>query len=1162
MKKIVTATLLLTAILAAEKIRMSYAFNEPVIQNQNDFQSITVTGCYNYGKEGEPSLPYLSSTILLPPGEEIQSLTVLDAIYASSKDNIKIQPAGKIVPISQMDKLETTLPLSQIYNSTAYTDKIVENQVTSFLAGHSIGSFTICPVNYQPANKKVQFLKSVTVEIETAPTERAGKAFQLLSNSTDLKFRVEALVENKNFVSRYNYPETTKNEQYDILLITNNMLKPAFDNFIQYKLSVGYLVKTVSVEDIINSFSGADTQEKIRNCIKQYYMQNSISAVILGGDADTKNPVQNIIPCRGFYADPGSDTYIDNNIPSDLYYSCLDGNWNSNGNDKFGEDGEEDFLAEVLIGRICADNITEVSNFTNKIIKYQKQPVVSDIGKALFLGEKLWEQPLPNGTYAGPSLNQLVYGATTVGGTTVGFNANPFFQITRLYAPQINWEASNVFSEFNTNGVNLLNHYGHSSNDVNMLVSTSQVNTANFQNNGVNRGYVIGYSQGCYAGSFDNRVTTPNSYNATDCFAELITCLPTGEVASIANSRYGWGEQGGTNGPSQFFHRQFIDAIFGENITVIGKVNQDSKDDNLSYITQSGAGKWVAYDATLFGDPTMDIWTAAPVDLSPIYTQNLSMGAANMEISSLPAGARVGVMKNNQLIGRAVAGSNGKAVVSFFSPISTTDPLTLTITAHNKKQFTTSIAIAINEPFVTPVLLSIDDAVGNGNGQADINENIKLGLNLKNIGLGTANTIKAVITSASSKMTISDSNELFGSINEGVIVSRPQAFALHLVDSIPDQYSMPVKLDIYSNNILKWTNNLNFNINAPNPVLNTCVINEIGGNNNGFLDPGETANLKIDYLNNGHYLLNSGNMTLSCNNPNIQLLQNSAATEALAVNGTGFKEFKVKAVTIATGTEVKFTVVWNAGGYKMTKSFMIIVGISENFESNNFTANPWQFEGNTNWQIDGTVAYNGKYSAKSGSITHNQTSGLKLKAKVNTDGKIIYYKKVSSENEFDFFNFYIDGQRKEGISGEQPWSMSEFPISAGDHNLKWEYQKDGVGNGGSDCAWIDLIILQGGTMSLINDVDNLPLVNELFNNYPNPFNPSTTIKFAITQKMNIKLTVFDIAGRQIATITKESFPAGKHSLEFNGFRFASGIYFYQLEGDGKVIGRNKMMLVK
>jgi len=92
--------------------------------------------------------------------------------------------------------------------------------------------------------------------------------------------------------------------------------------------------------------------------------------------------------------------------------------------------------------------------------------------------------------------------------------------------------------------------------------------------------------------------------------------------------------------------------------------------------------------------------------------------------------------------------------------------------------------------------------------------------------------------------------------------------------------------------------------------------------------------------------------------------------------------------------------------------------------------------------------------------------------------------------------------------------------------------------------------------------NNLPANYRLYNSYPNPFNPSTTIKFDLPVNSLVKLAVYDVAGRQVAVLANGMLNGGTHTMEFNGAKLASGVYFYQLEAEGKIIGRNKMMLLK
>ena len=84
---------------------------------------------------------------------------------------------------------------------------------------------------------------------------------------------------------------------------------------------------------------------------------------------------------------------------------------------------------------------------------------------------------------------------------------------------------------------------------------------------------------------------------------------------------------------------------------------------------------------------------------------------------------------------------------------------------------------------------------------------------------------------------------------------------------------------------------------------------------------------------------------------------------------------------------------------------------------------------------------------------------------------------------------------------------------------------------------------------------------ELSQNYPNPFNPSTTIKFAIPQSGNVKLTVYNILGEQISQLINEFREAGVHTVNFRASNYNSGLYLYKLESNGLVQTR-KMLLVK
>lgn len=96
---------------------------------------------------------------------------------------------------------------------------------------------------------------------------------------------------------------------------------------------------------------------------------------------------------------------------------------------------------------------------------------------------------------------------------------------------------------------------------------------------------------------------------------------------------------------------------------------------------------------------------------------------------------------------------------------------------------------------------------------------------------------------------------------------------------------------------------------------------------------------------------------------------------------------------------------------------------------------------------------------------------------------------------------------------------------------------------------------------LDNMAENLPSQFTLSQNYPNPFNPETRISFALPERCDVKLDVYNIVGQKITTVTEGSFEAGNHTVTWDGSSEASGVYFYKLTA-GENVQSRKMLLLK
>ncbi|MBK9227203.1 MAG: T9SS type A sorting domain-containing protein [Ignavibacteria bacterium] len=99
-------------------------------------------------------------------------------------------------------------------------------------------------------------------------------------------------------------------------------------------------------------------------------------------------------------------------------------------------------------------------------------------------------------------------------------------------------------------------------------------------------------------------------------------------------------------------------------------------------------------------------------------------------------------------------------------------------------------------------------------------------------------------------------------------------------------------------------------------------------------------------------------------------------------------------------------------------------------------------------------------------------------------------------------------------------------------------------------------------MTGLNSVSNPVLTDfQLYDNFPNPFNPQTAISFYLPRGTHVKLRVYDIIGNEVASLTDDFKPAGLHSVIFNASHLPSGAYLYKIETDAFSDSR-KMLLIK
>ena len=574
----------------SDQLVMTYSFEQPTTQKisiENTwYDEVSMPDVFITGNPGEPCLPIKGSSLLLPQGSSVESITVVPGEKRIVGRNCYVKPVGDIVPVSEQDQVLAPTADAEIYSSDVEFPGTLFSSVGVYqFRGYSILVLELYPVQYNPVSGELWYYTDLTVDVSLSQDGHTSSTYRGLESD---KQTVINKVDNPQVVSTYLPSEMSTMDSYDLLILTTDALKQGFEplkNAHDYE-GVSTVIKTLS--DV-----GGSSTEDIRDYIRDAYTDWGIEYVLLGGDS-------NVVPARMLWVlgmDEGVTPY-ETYMPSDLYYGCLDGTYNYDGDDKWGEPtdgeggGDVDLFAEVYVGRACVDTVSDVSQFVSKTVDYiTRDPEDPYFSEVCMAGEYLGNYGVSS--WGGNHLDQLIDTCSDDGYTTVGVPSDTYL-ITKLYDrewPGNDWPKSEIKSIIN-NGVHIINHDGHAYYGYNLKMDIDDVYDL------ANDKYCFIYSHGCMSGGFDN----PEGY---DCIAEHFTVKTEhAAVAVIMNARYGWFWSYSTDGDSQRFNREYWDAVFAEDMSEMGKANQDSKEDNIPIITRSCI-RWCYYQLNLFGDPSL-----------------------------------------------------------------------------------------------------------------------------------------------------------------------------------------------------------------------------------------------------------------------------------------------------------------------------------------------------------------------------------------------------------------------------------------------------------------------------------------------------------------------------------------------------------------------------
>jgi len=336
-------------------------------------------------------------------------------------------------------------------------------------------------------------------------------------------------------------------------------------------------------------------------------------------------------------------------------------------------------------------------------------------------------------------------------------------------------------------------------------------------------------------------------------------------------------------------------------------------------------------------------------------------------------------------------------------------------------------------------------------------ESVSVSVEIQNISEEVVNATEMTISTDDTFVTMTDDTEAMESFDPGETIIFEDAFAFDVSLEVPNNHNMifstaiEAETDTYESHIyLKaYAPNLHF----------TGVIFDDG--NNGYLEPGETAQVFVDLKNMGGGTAYNIDFLFENSDPYITINQANFTADELVGGGTATAQFEISIDgSTPTGHTTTFDVSAEADfGFTAYDTFMASVGIIyEDFETGNFDQYEWVFGGEADWFIDDENPFEGSYCIKSGDIGDSQNSTVSLTIDIIADGQISFAYKVSSESGYDFLKFYIDGSQKGAWDVESGWAEVTFDVQAGERTFMWAYEKDGSVSNGDDCGWIDFII--------------------------------------------------------------------------------------------------------
>ena len=1055
--------------------------NTNKIKTENgEFVKLTVPYYSSNSEIGSPELPSLKKLISVPNDAEIN----IEIIHKESK-KVKLSEFGinqyilprqpSISKGSTADEIVFHINNKIYKEDRFFQDNIVSTELLGKMREVQLARIIISPFSYNPLKQELEIITSLEIKVSfTNASEENNQMFYSAEFEHLYKKCINYLPPSPEDII------TTYPVKY--VIISDPLFQTPLQPLIEWKTKKGFHV----VESYTNDPNVGTTTTSIKSYVQGLYDNATVNDpaptyLLLVGDVSQ-------IP--SFSGNSGSHI-------SDLYYCEFDGGG--------------DFYPEMYYGRFSANTVDEVEHQVEKTLTHEKY-LFSDPN---FLDDIV--------LVAGVDANY----APTYGNGQINYATDNYFNIAHNLT---------IHNYLYGSGTPITSDMAQASASIisNVSEGTGLANyTAHCGSNGwgdpsFNTGDVASLQNYDEYGLVISNCCLPNKFDEPVCFGEaLLRADSKGALGHIgaSNNTYWdedyWWSVGNTSN---------ISANPTYSGTGLGAydcwMHENGEHQNDWFITQAqilhagnlavteagGAEQYYWEIYHLMGDPSLMPYVGIPTSLNVSHNAILPTGASSFVVNS-EENSYVALSMNGILLDAQLCDASGVVNLNF-SPISNVGNIDIVVTKQFKQPYISTIqATSPNGPYVNVTNNFITDINGNNNSLADYSETVNLDVDLFNLGGGSSQNLNLVLSSTDQYITIIDSLESVSSINSNQTITTTNAFIFQIADLVPDQHVAIFQLNISDNQGNIWNSNINVTLNSP--ILNhiSFTVNDlILGNGNGKLDAGENLELIVEVNNTGHADAYNLTANLSSLSSYITLNSSSASLPHLNTTQSQIVSFNITVDNnTPVGTNIIFPFNINDQIYSYQTDFSEFAGeINEDYESGDFSNYSW-LQGTFPWVVDANQIYEGSYSSRSAfNLPDGEESELSIYVNVLSPGDISFYKFVSSEFNFDFLKFKINGTKVGEWSGEDSvWSFVSFPVNnTGTHTFKWEYDKDGSWSDGDDCAWIDYIVFPPiyVNQTIINDNDFR------MNIYPNPSLGIFNLSFNDNKKHNIEIT--NLSGKQ------------------------------------------------